>query len=392
MKSPVRQLIRRVATKLAIRGWLCMAALGGAVTSGVAADELPGQMWSMAATFDVAVLADNLAYPWSLAILPDGDMLVTEKFAGQLRRVAPDGTRSAPIANVPSVFASENGGLLGLALDPAFDKNGVIFLAYAEMGGDGTAGLAVARARLAVDRLEDVTVIFRQSPKVPGDQNFGGRILFGPDGMLYVFAGNRFADDKVQDPANTLGTIVRLRPDGTVPDDNPFVDVEGTDPTVWSMGHRNPGAAAFHPRTGALFVAEFGPWGGDELNIARAGSNHGWPHVSWGRPYEGGDFPDPPTRAEFDREIFFWSPTIGPAGAVFHNGALVPEWAGNLLIGGLTSRSLIRLTVEGDRVLSEERLRLGVRVRDVVQSEDGALLLLTDEPDGRILRLRPRQD
>jgi len=354
-----------------------------------AADGPPSEVWSMAATFGVETVAEGLAYPWSLAFLPDGDILVTEKYAGTLRRVSPDGRVSAPVEGVPPVFASANGGLLGLALDRAFSQNGRLYLAYSEPGEGGASGLAVARARLADHRLLDLAVIFRQTPKVVGDQNYGGRIIVAPDGTLFVFAGNRFADDRVQDPGNTLGAVARILPDGSAPQDNPFLDVAGADPSVWSLGHRNPGGAAFHPRSGALFVAEFGPWGGDELNRPYPGSNHGWPEVSWGRPYEGGDIPDPPTRPEFDREIFFWSPTIGPSGMVFYSGALVPAWEQSLLIGGLTSRSLVRLTVEGDRVLSEERLSLGVRIRDVAEGPDGAIYLLTDEEAGRLLRLVP---
>jgi glucose/arabinose dehydrogenase len=377
MRHPLQRLIVLLA---------CFAGVSG----GADANDPPAQVWSMAGTFQVQTLTDELAFPWSLAFLPDGDMLVTEKFAGTLRRVAPDGTLSPPISGVPKVYASENGGLLGLALDPDFSDNRRLYFAYAERTADGNAGLAVARARLAGDRLEDLSVIFRQTPKVPGDQNYGGRLLFAPDGTLFVFAGNRFAPDAVQDPAASVGAIVRIMPDGSVPPDNPSVGVDEENPAVWSRGHRNPGAAAFHPETGRLFVAEFGPWGGDELNLPYPGSNHGWPHVSWGRPYGEGDIPDPPTRPEFDREIFFWSPTIGPSGAFFHDGALVPAWRGNLVIGGLTSRSLVRLTIEGDRVLSEERLRLGVRIRDVVQAPDGAMLLLTDQENGRILRLVPK--
>lgn len=360
------------------------------VAPAPAADGPPREVWSMAGTLAVATVAEGLEYPWSVAFLPGGDMLVTEKYAGRLRRVAPDGTLSPPIAGVPEVAGSENGGLLGLALDPAFDENRLVYLAFSEPGEGETAGLSVARGRLGDGRLEDVEVVFRQTPKVPGDQNFGGRIAFGPDGMLYVFAGNRFADDKVQDPGNTLGTIARVRADGAAPADNPFVDVEGADPAVWSMGHRNPGAAAWHPVTGRLYVAEFGPWGGDELNLPYAGSNHGWPAVSWGVHYDGRDIPDPPTRPEFDREVFFWSPTIGPSGAVFYSGALVPEWRDSLLIGGLTSKALVRLTVEDGRVLSEERFGMGVRIRDVAEAPDGSIVLLTDEEEGRILRLSPK--
>jgi glucose/arabinose dehydrogenase len=373
-----------------MRRLLAILSCLSALATPASADDPPDALWSMATTFAVETLTNDLSFPWSLAILPDGDMLVTEKFAGTLRRVSPDGVVSAPIAGVPEVYASENGGLLGIALDPAFAGNRRLYLAYAERDEDGDAGLAVARARLSGDRLEELSVIFRQTPKVPGDQNYGGRLLFAPDGTLFVFAGNRFAPEAVKDPSSSVGTVVRIHPDGSIPDDNPFVGMEGFNPAVWSRGHRNPGATAFHPGTERLFVAEFGPWGGDELNLPYPGSNHGWPHVSWGEHYGGGEIPDPPTRPEFDREIFFWSPTIGPSGALFHDGSLVPEWEGSLLIGGLTSRSLVRLTVEGDRVLSEERLRLGVRIRDVAQDPDGALLLLTDEEEGRILRLVPK--
>lgn len=370
---------------------VAVAFLFSSVLAARAASDPPREVWSMAATLVLETVAEGLKNPWSLVFLPDGHMLVSEKFAGRLRRVAPDGTLSAPIAGVPDVVGVDNGGLLGLALDPAFGENGLVYLAYSEAGEGVTSGLAVARGRLAGDRLEGVEVVWRQTPKVEGALNYGGRIAFGPDGMLYVFAGNRMADERSGRTDSTLGAIARVRPDGTVPEDNPFVGAEGADPTLWSLGHRNPGAAAFHPETGQLFVAEFGPWGGDELNLPYPGSNHGWPHVSWGVHYDQREIPDPPTRPEFDREIFFWSPTIGPSGAVFHSGASVPRWEGSLLLGGLTSQALLRLTVEDGRVLSEERMPMGVRIRDVAEGPDGAVYMVTDEEAGRVLRLAPRR-
>lgn len=378
-------VIRSLARVVAVLGVLLAAP-----TAGSGADDVPGEVWSMAGTFTVETVARGLDHPWSVAFLPGGDMLVTEKYPGRVRRVSPDGGVSPPLRGVPAVVADENGGLLGLALDPDFAANQLVYLAYSEAGKDGATGLAVARGRLGEGRLEAVEVVFRQRPKVQGGQNYGGRIAFGPDGMLHVFAGNRFADALVQDTGNTLGAIARVRPDGSVPPDNPFAGVEGADPALWSLGHRNPGAAAWDPRSGRLFVAEFGPWGGDELNRPFAGSNHGWPEVSWGVHYDGREIPDPPTRPEFEREVFFWSPTIGPSGAVFYSGRLVPAWRHSLLIGGLTSRSLVRLTVEDGRVMSEERLAMGARIRDVAEAPDGAIVLLTDEADGRILRLAPK--
>lgn len=353
---------------------------------------VPDTLEAWAGPLAVETLAAGLSYPWSAVVLPDGDLLVSEKHPGSLRRAAPDGTISAPIAGVPAVVAEANGGLLGLALDPAFDANRRVYMAYAEAGAGDTAGLAVARGVLAGDRLEAVETIFRQTPKVPGRQNYGGRLVFAPDGSLFVLAGERFAPAAARDPTTTIGKVVRIRPDGTVPADNPFAGVDGADPTVWSIGHRNPGGGAIHPRTGRLYVAEFGPRGGDELNVARAGGDFGWPDASWGVHYSGEDIPDPPTRPDLDPAIFFWTPTIGPSGMAFYRGegpAAVPEWAGSLLVGALTRKALVRLTLGHGRVLSEERLPVGVRVRDVLEAPDGAILLLTDERRGRILRIAP---
>ncbi len=375
---------------------IALATLLGMAGRGAA--EVPDTLYAMDTPLAVETVAEGLSFPWSIARLPGGDMLVTEKNPPALRRVSPDGTISAPLPGLPAIVAEENGGLLGLALDPAFAQNARLYLAFSEPGPAGTAGLSVFRARLAGDRLADGEVIFRQSPKLPDARNFGGRLLFAPDGTLLVLAGDRFAHEHIEGrdplgpPMDTLGVVARVRPDGTVPADNPFADGPAAGAAVFSRGHRNPGGAAFHPETGRLFLAEFGPWGGDELILPEPGGNYGWPATSWGRPYAGGDIPDPPTRPEFDREIFFWSPTIGPGGMAFYEGELIPGWDGSLLVGGLTSRSLVRLTVEGERVLSEERLPVGVRVRDVTVTPDGAILLLTDEAEGRILRLSPPAD
>ena len=348
---------------------------------------LPERLDSAYATLAVEVWVAGLHYPWSAVRLPDGELLVSEKHPGRLRRIAADGTVSAPLAGVPAVFAEGNAGLLGLALDPEFARNRTFYFAFAEPGEGEAAALAVARARLGPDRIERVEILFRQHPKVADIRDFGGRITIGPDGHLYVATGDLFARGLVQRTDNTIGVVARITTDGAVPADNPFVGRDGYDPTIWSLGHRNPGAAAFHPRTGRLWLAEFGPFGGDELNIVAPGRNYGWPLASWGRHYSGEAIPAPPTRPNLAPSIFHWNPVIGPSGMAFYDADAIPEWRGSLLIRGLTRQALVRLTLRGERVIAEERMGLGVRIRDVLVADDGAVLLLTDEPEGRILRL-----
>ena len=339
----------------------------------------------------VEAIARGLEHPWALASLPDGRMLVTER-VGRLRLVGEDGTLSDPIDGVPAVFAQSQGGLLDVALDPDFASNRLVYLSYAE-AGEGGASTAVARGRLngEATALEDARVIFRQQPKVSGGAHFGSRLVFAPGGTLFVTLGERFKFDPAQDLSDHLGTIVRIHPDGTVPSDNPFVDREDAKPEIWSYGHRNVQGAALHPQTGKLWTHEFGPRGGDALNIPEAGRNHGWPLVSYGRHYNMQDIPDPPTRPEFAQPIYHWTPAISPSGMTFYTGELFPEWRGNILIGGLSSQALIRLTVEGETVTDEERIDMGARIREVHQGNDGAVYLLTDKPDGEILRLTPAE-
>lgn len=339
-------------------------------------------------------VAGGLTHPWALTSLPDGRMLVTER-PGRLRYVGPGGALSEPIAGVPAVWAQGQGGLLDVALDPGFARNNLIYLSYAEPGADGAAGTAVARGRLNGQRLEDVQVIFRQDPKVRGPNHFGSRLVFAPDGSLFITLGERFQYDPAQDSKNTLGALVRIRPDGSIPPDNPFLaDTEAAD-AIWSIGHRNIQSAAIHPQSGRLWVAEMGPEGGDELNVPEAGRNYGWPIVSWGRhynrpPYLGADIPDPPTRPELAQSIRQWTPVISPSGMVFYTGDAFPNWRGDVLIGGLTAQGLVRLDLEGEEIVGEERILLGQRIRDVEVGADGGLYVLTDEPDGEILRLLPQ--
>jgi glucose/arabinose dehydrogenase len=326
----------------------------------------------------------KLESPWGLAFLPDGRMLVTER-PGRLRIVTADGKISEPLTGVPEVVAEGQGGLLDVALDPGFASNSLVYLSYSEPGEDGKAGTAVARGKLGEAGLADVQVIFRQYPKVKGGVHFGSRLAFAPDGRLFVTLGERFQFEPAQDLATHLGKVVRINPDGSVPDDNPFVGQEGALPEIWSYGHRNPQGAAIHPETGKLWETEFGPRGGDELNIPEAGKNYGWPMVSWGEHYDGREIPEPPTHPEFADAIDHWNPVISPSGIAFYTADAIPGWKGNLLIAGLSSKAIIRLTLDGEKVIGEERIPMGTRIRDLAQGPDGAVYALTDA--GKILRL-----
>ena len=336
----------------------------------------------------VETVTEGLEFPWGLAFLPDGRVLVTER-AGRLRIVEKDGKVSEPLKGVPKLLAEGQGGLLDVALDPNFGDNRLVYLSFAELGEDG-AGTAVARGKLGKDRLENVEVIWRQKPKVEGRPlHFGSRLVFAPDGTLFVTTGERFKFDPAQDLSTTLGKIVRINPNGSVPDDNPFVGQKGKLPEIYSYGHRHVQGAAIHPETGKLWESEFGPLGGDEINVIEPGKNYGWPLVSWGKHYDGKEIPDPPTRPEFTDAIKQWTPVISPSGITFYTADTIPGWKGNLLIAGLTAQGIVRLTLEGEKVTGEERIGLGERIRNVVQGPDGAVYALTDRSGGEILRISP---
>jgi aldose sugar dehydrogenase len=340
---------------------------------------------TQAGPIKVETVTRGLEHPWGLAFLPDGRMLVTER-TGKLLIVQKDGTMSKPLSGVPKVFAEGQGGLLDVAIDPDFKSNGLIYLSYSEPG-EGGASTAVARGKLGETGIEDVKVIFRQEPKVEGKNHFGSRLAFARDGTLFITLGERFQFTPAQDLSNTLGKIVRVNPDGSIPKDNPFVGREGARPEIWSYGHRNAQGAAIHPETGKLWEAEFGPMGGDELNIPQAGKNYGWPVVSWGSHYDGREIPKPPTHPEFADAIYHWNPVISPSGITFYTADAIPAWKGNLLMAGLSSQAIVRLTLDGETVTAEERIPLGARMRDVVQAPDGSVYALTDEDEGKILRL-----
>lgn len=344
-------------------------------------------------TIKVKTLAEGLDHPWGMAFLPDGRLLVTER-AGDLRIVSADGTLTEPLSGVPKVVAEGQGGLLDVALDPNFAENKLVYLSYSEPG-DGGASTAVARGRLTENALEDVKVIFRQTPKVSGGNHFGGRLAFTPDGKLFITLGERFKFEPAQDLTSHLGKIVRINPDGSVPPDNPFIGQKDAQPEIWSYGHRNVESAAIHPKTGKLWTLEFGPKGGDELNIPAPGLNYGWPVVSWGKHYDGKDIPNPPTHPEFADAVRHWTPVISPSGITFYTAEAfpgwtantIPAWKDNLLIGGLSSQAIIRLTLDGETVTGEERIPMGARIRDVEQGLDGAIYALTDAGDGAVLRI-----
>jgi glucose/arabinose dehydrogenase len=349
--------------------------------------------------YDVVTIVEGLVNPWGLAFLPGGEMLVTER-PGRLRIVSPKGNLSEPISGLPAVDRQRGqGGLLDVAIDPRFATNRLIYWSYAEPH-EGVNNTAVARGRLVnapVPRVENVQVIFRQAPALRSRAHFGGRLVFRRDGSLFVTLGERANPEgrmQAQRLDGLLGKIVRINPDGTIPKDNPFVGKPGVRPEIWSFGHRNVQGAALHPTTGELWEVEHGTRGGDEINIARAGRDYGWPTIAYGVEYNRRPITQGITaKAGMEQPLYYWDPVIAPSGMLFYTGALFPQWRGSLFIGGLGSTHLARLSLEGERVVGEERLlsELGERIRDVRQGPEGAIYILTDEPKGRLIKLVPKR-
>jgi len=346
--------------------------------------------------FDVVVVAKGLTRPWAVEPLPGGDLLVTER-PGRMRIVSAAGGVGEPIGGVPAVDARGQGGLLDVALSPTFESDRTIYWSFAEPR-DGGNGTSVARGVLSADRrnLEQVRVIFRVMPTYSGAMHFGSRIMFGPDGMLYVTFGERSNTPMrqyAQRLDSHLGKIVRIRTDGSAPADNPFVSQGNALPEIWTLGHRNVQAAAFDPR-GRLWGIEHGTRGGDELNLIQKGKNYGWPLVAYGVEYSGRPIASAVTAREgFEPPVYYWDPVIAPSGAQFYTGNAFPAWGGSLFVGGLESKRLVRLIIDKDRVTGEEHLLVDrdQRVRDVRQGHDGALYVVTDHDNGELWRIAPRR-
>lgn len=363
----------------------------------------PGQTRAPEVTANVAygveVVATGLERPWAIAFLPDGRMLVTEK-PGRLRIVTPEGQLSAPVAGLPEVDARGQGGLLDVVLDPDYAETKLIYWSYAEPLGEGTNTTAVARGQLVEDaagaRVEGVQVIFRQAPAMAATLHYGNRLVFDREGRLLIALGERSimaGRVQSQDLNSALGKVVRINRDGSIPADNPFVGREGARPEIFASGVRNVQAAALHPKTGQLWEVEHGARGGDELNIIEAGKDYGWPTITYGMEYSGRQIGEGLTAKEgLEQPVYYWDPVIGPSGMIFYQGDLFPAWKDSLFIGALRDKHLVRLTLDGDRVVGEERLATEVndRIREVDVGPDGAIYLATDNAEGRILKLVPK--
>ena len=388
---------------MSLTGWMSTLAVvvaaaacggGGGDNGGDAA--APAQPGGGASAPVIQTLSSGLDRPWGIAQLPDGRLLVTQK-GGSIVRLSAAGAKEATLSGVPQVLDSGQGGLLGIALDPDFASAGGnwVYFSYSEPGTGaeaGKAGTSVARGRLQGDALTEVQVIFRQSPKVDSPGHYGSRLVFARDKTLYITTGERMKGSPSQDLQQTLGKVIRVNRDGSVPADNPRF-AAGAKPGIWSYGHRNIQGAALHPTTGELWITEHGPQGGDEVNIARAGQNYGWPVKSYGCPYGspvgdacriGGGTHAP----DYIEPLTTWTPiSIAPAGLIFYTGDLFPEWRGQLVSGSLAGMALWRITVNGDTVTGKEKMfgDLGERFRDVIQARDGSLLTVTD--GGKLMRV-----
>jgi len=369
---------------------VCVALGVALAASGcVSAADLPVQRSSQH-SFRVVRIAEGLAHPWGLAFLPDRRILVTEREGGLRLIDAADGT-SVPVSGIPETYRSGQGGLLDVALHPDFAANGLVYLSYAARGAGG-AGTEVARGRLAGHALADTEVIFRQQPKVSGGRHFGSRLVFAPDGTLFVSMGDRGGHMReAQNPANHLGTVVRINDDGSVPADNPFAGRPDVLPEIFSYGHRNVQGMALRPGTATIWAHEHGPRGGDEVNILRPGANYGWPAITYGIDYSGAVISEKTAAPGMGQPVVYWVPSIAPSGMDFYDGDRFPRWRGNLFVGALAGAHLCRLTLEGDRVVGQEVLLedLEERIRAVKAGPDGLLYVLTDSPDGLLLRLEP---
>lgn len=390
--------------------FITKATLAFIATAVIATAQQPTSVQSSAGALRIEKLA-TLEYPWGLEWLPDNRLLITEK-PGRLRIWA-NGKLSAPITGVPKVSysgrPSEQAGLMDVAVDPDFNRNQMIYLSYSEAAetqpenvrdtGDARFGNyidfqdttidggAVARARLDGNQLRDVEVIWRQTPKAVGRGHFGHRLLFGPDGKLYIMSGERMRFEPAQSMSSNLGKIVRINKDGSIPTDNPFAGKKEVLGDIWSLGHRNIISATFDPK-GKLWAFEMGPLHGDEINIIEKGKNYGWPNVSNGDNYDGSMIPNHPSQKEkFVEPVRTWTPVISPSGALVYDGSMFANWKGDIFVGGLSSKAIVRLDVDGEKILVEERIDMKHRIRDLIEAPDGAFIAIIDDKAGSLIRI-----
>ncbi len=371
--------LRGLVALLGAGAWACAPALHAQVIS------------TQEHSFRVVKLVEGLEHPWSLAFLPDGRLLVTER-PGRLRVVDRDGKLVAnPVSGLPEIAAYGQGGLLDVVLHPRYAENSLVYFSFAARG-DGGVSTEVGRGKFSGSRLENVEVIFRQLPKTEASQHFGSRLVFDRAGFLYITLGDRGERDRAQKHDDHAGSVIRLHDDGRVPADNPFVGMPGWRPEKYTLGHRNMQGAALHPGSGVLWAHEHGPQGGDEVNVVRAGVNYGWPVITYGREYVTGfKIGEGTHKTGMAQPIHYWVPSIAPSGMAFYTGRQFPRWRGDLFVGALRDQMLVRLRLEGERVVSEERMLRGVlgRIRDVRNGPDGYLYLLTDSNEGVLARLEP---
>lgn len=346
-----------------------------------------------AGNIQVKTIAEGLENIWSMAFLPDGSMLVTER-AGRMRIVSAAGKVGEPLSGLPEIVAQGQGGLLDVVLAPDFAASKKIYFSYSEPGEGRLNSTAVSFATLNGNKLENVTRVFSQKPKVSSTNHFGSRLVWAPDGTLFITLGDRYSEkDKAQTLDNHQGKVVRINADGSAPKDNPFVKTPGALPEIWSYGHRNMQGAAINPLTKELWTGEHGPQGGDELNIDRAAKNYGWPVITYGENYGGGKIGEGTHKAGMEQPNYKWVPSIATAGFIFYTGDKFPQWKNNILLTSLREQALVRLVVDGEKITKEERLlksELGQRLRHIVQGPDGLVYLVTDEAKGKIYQLSPQ--
>lgn len=378
--------LRRIASGLTTAAVVSAVSVAGVV--GLGGDASADTIKSERHNFQIVTVAENLEHPWGLAFLPDGAMLVTER-PGRLNIVR-EGEAPRTVSGVPEVVESGQGGMLDVALDPDFAQNQLIYLSFSGAGSGG-AGTEVVRGRLEGDRLTGLEKIFAVAAKSSGGRHFGSRLLFGPDGHLYITSGDRGDPDRAQDLNDHAGKMIRVTPDGEIPSDNPFVGESSAKAEVYSWGHRNPQGLALQPGTERIWAVEHGPRGGDELNVIEPGANYGWPVITYGRSYAGFSIGEGTKKDGMAQPATYWVPSISPSGLSFYEGEAFPQWRGNLFVGALSARALVRMELVGTRVVHQERLLedFDERVRDVRQGPDGFLYLLIDDSEGSLLRLEP---